>query len=309
MNLRIRVPASTSNIGPGFDCFGMALTLYLDVEVRPAERLRITAENADVPLDETNLIVRTFLDAIGRPATPPPLSLHLVNRIPLTRGLGSSAAARVAGLTLASVFQRGAEDFDRDGIAQRAVALEKHPDNATPATYGGFCICAGEAGFERVEMNDRRYLLIVPEMEIETPKARASLPTQLSLADAVFNMQRAALGVARVTRRRELGALAPFADRLHQRYRLAIDPRLRDAFDALAKSPAIEALFLSGSGPTVFCLASDFGEARAAGQTCFDGVGLGVRMLEVSVDNRGVQVERIGFHRAGRQVPASPPTL
>ncbi len=295
MNLRIRVPASTSNIGPGFDCFGMALTLYLDVEVRPADRLQITAEGADVPLDESNLIVRTFLDAIGRPATPPALALHLVNRIPLARGLGSSAAARVAGLTLASVFQHGADGLDRESLARRATALEKHPDNATPATFGGFCVSAGEAGSERIEMNDRRYLLVVPELQIETPKARAALPDPVPLADAVFNLQRATLAVARVMRLRELGALAPFPDRLHQRFRLAIEPRLRDAFAALATSPSVEAVFLSGSGPTVFCLGSKsrFDELRSAAQTCFDAVGLGMRTLEVAADNQGVQLQAL----------------
>jgi homoserine kinase len=289
VNFRIRVPATTSNLGPGFDCFGMALTLYLDVEVRQADKLRVSAEGADVPLDRTNLVVRTFLDALGD-VPEPNLAIHMVNRIPLARGLGSSAAARIAGLALAQAVLHRVEGFDRAHIARRACELEGHPDNATPAVFGGFCAAGAGLPHERVEMNDRRYLLVIPELEIRTEQARDSLPKQVPHPDAAFNLQRAAIGAARICRMRDLAALAPFEDRLHQRHRLALDGRLLEAFEALRRSPAVEALFLSGSGPTLFCLSDQYDDARSTARSVFDKLGLDIRTIEISADNRGLEL-------------------
>jgi homoserine kinase len=215
-------------MGPGFDCFGMALTLHLEVEARFANQLLITSEGATVPLDRTNLVVKTFLDNLDAGAAEPPLALHLRNRIPLARGLGSSASARVAGLALAHCWRRSTLSVDPDRLLPVACALEGHPDNATPAIYGGFCVGAGGAGFERVEMSNRPYLLIVPNVEIHTEVARQALPAQVPLSDAVFNLQRAALAAVRIARSGDLGRAAPFHDRLHQRHRLALDPSLAE---------------------------------------------------------------------------------
>jgi homoserine kinase len=290
MNLLVKVPATTSNMGPGFDCFGMALSLHLEVEARFADHLQITAEGGNVPLDRTNLVVKTFLDNLGPDAPEPPLHLHLRNRIPLARGLGSSASARVAGLALADAWRRSTLNVDRERISAIACALEGHPDNATPAIYGGFCVSAGGAGFERIEMSNRPYLLAVPEVEIHTEQARAALPTQLSLTDAVFNLQRSALAVARITRSGDLGKAAPFHDRLHQQYRLALEPRLKQAFDRLLEQPGIESAFLSGSGPTVFAIPKDFGSAPQAVQALFESAGLPVQTLTVWAENRGLDL-------------------
>ncbi|MBS2032621.1 MAG: homoserine kinase [Deltaproteobacteria bacterium] len=290
MNCTVRVPATTSNLGPGFDCFGMALSLHLEVEARFADRLSITAEGAEVALDKTNLIVKTFLDNLPPGSDEPPLALHMRNRIPLARGLGSSAAARVAGLTLADAWHNRTLDVDRERIAAIACALEGHPDNATPAIFGGFCISAGGAGFERVEMTSRPYLLIVPEIEIHTEAARGALPKHVPLGDAVFNLQRAALAVARICRHGDLGKAAPFHDRLHQAHRLALDSRLKQAFEALEGVPSIEACFLSGSGPTVFVIPKDFGTAPAAAQLVFEQAGLAVQTFTVWPENRGTEL-------------------
>jgi homoserine kinase len=290
MNCTVRVPATTSNIGPGFDCFGMALSLHLEVEARFADKLSITAEGAAVPLDKTNLIVKTFLDNLPAGAEEPPLALHLRNRIPLARGLGSSAAARVAGLALADAWHNRTLEIDRGRIAAIACALEGHPDNATPAIYGGFCVSAGGAGFERIEMTSRPYLLIVPEIEIRTEAARGALPQHVPLGDAVFNLQRAALAVARIAKHGDLGKAAPFQDRLHQVHRLALDSRLRQAFEALQELPSVESVFLSGSGPTVFAIPKDFGEAPTAAQKLFETAGLPVQTFTVWVENRGLEL-------------------
>lgn len=291
MNLLLRVPATTSNIGPGFDCFGMALSLHLEVEVRPAPALTVTAEGADVPRDRTNLVVRTCLEALGAGAAEPKLAVHLRNRIPLRRGLGSSATAIVAGLALAEAIQHGPDGVDRARIARRASAIEGHPDNATPAALGGFCVGAGDT-FERVEMNDRTYLLVVPAVEIETEAARHALPRQLPLTDAVFNLQRAALAAVRIARSGELSGAAPFEDRLHQRHRLGLDARLGRAFEALSTRPSVESLFLSGSGSTLLVLPRDLPAAERDAWAILDSEGLGGQVLFAQADNRGLVLER-----------------
>jgi homoserine kinase len=289
MNLSIKVPATTSNLGAGFDCFGMAVSLALEVEVRDSAQLTVTAEGADVPLDRTNLVVRTMLEHLPAGTPEPRVAIHLRNRIPLSRGLGSSASARVAGLAIAEALLHGPERVDRHRLAVRASELEHHPDNATPAVFGGFCISAGET-FERIEMNEREYLLLVPNFEIETEKARAALPRQIALSDAVFNLQRAALAVVRIARARDLAAAAPFEDRLHQRHRLAIDARLGRAFAALEKDDAFEALFLSGSGSTVFGIPRDVTAAEAHARTAFAMENLGLTLIRARADNAGLSI-------------------
>ena len=293
MNILVKVPATTSNMGPGFDCFGMALTLHLEVEARFGNQLQITSEEPGIPLDRTNLVVKTFLENLD-PGTPePPLALHLRNRIPLARGLGSSASARVAGLALADCWRRQTLSVDVDRLLPIACALEGHPDNATPAVFGGFCIGAGGAGFERVEMSNRPYLVVVPSLEIHTEQARQALPQQVPLSDAVFNLQRAALAAARIARSGDLGKAAPFHDRLHQRHRLALEPKLGRAFAELCELPSIESAFLSGSGPTVFAIPRDFGVAPAAVQEVFERAGLAAQTLTVWAENRGLEVSEL----------------
>jgi homoserine kinase len=139
-------------------------------------------------------------------------------------------------------------------------------------------------------MSNRPYLLLVPELEIHTEQARAALPRQVSLSDAVFNLQRVALTVARIAKYGDLAKAAPFQDRLHQAHRLGLDARLRQAFEALEKLPTLEALFLSGSGPTVFAIPKDFGSAPSEAQKVFEAVGLAVQTFTVWPENRGLEL-------------------
>lgn len=292
---RVRVPATTSNLGPGFDCFGLALSLHFEVEVRPADALRVTSTGADVPLDETNLVVRTLRDQLAPAAPLPPLALHMHNRIPLARGLGSSACARIAGLAIAEVLTHGLSNVDRERVCLAACDLEGHPDNATPAVHGGFCVGATGRGHERVELDGRQYVVMVPELEIRTDAAREALPASVGLSDAVFNLQRASLTALRIARVGHLGAALPFEDRLHQRYRLALDPRLQRAFSRVEALPDVEGAFLSGSGSTLMALARP-GREEAARVACLEaleaeGLQAGAHLLRA--DNRGLVIERL----------------
>jgi homoserine kinase len=289
MKILIKVPATTSNLGPGFDCFGMAVSLHLEVEAEPARALSVTAEGGEVPLDKSNLVLATFLNALGPGVPEPQLHLHIKNRIPLARGLGSSASARVAGLALAEAWKKQSAAVDLPRIAQEASRLEGHPDNATPAVFGGFCV-SSPSGHERLVMDKRPYWVVIPTLEIHTEAAREALPKSVSLTDAVHNLQYAALGVARLARLGHLGALVPFPDRLHQRHRLALDPRLSRAYVALSALPPVESLFLSGSGPTVFVLARDRQLAPEPLLAALRHEGLDGEVREVLADNEGLQV-------------------
>lgn len=290
---RVRVPATTSNMGPGFDCFGLALSLHFEVEVRPAAELTLTATGAEVPLDATNLVVTTLRDHLPTGTPLPPLALSLHNRIPLARGLGSSASALVAGLAIAEVLTHGLSGVDRDRVCDAACALEGHPDNATPAVHGGFCIGATGRGHERLELDGRRYVVMVPELEIRTSAAREALPRQVSLETAVFNLQRASLATLRIARAGHLGGALPFEDQLHQRYRLALEPRLQRAFGHVEQLASVEGAFLSGSGSTLIALAQP-GAEDAARRACLEALqaeGLKAEVHLLTADNRGLVVE------------------
>lgn len=292
---RVRVPATTSNLGPGFDCFGLALSLHFEVEVREAPALRLTSLGADVPLDASNLVVTTLRDHLPPDAPLPQLALTMHNRIPLARGLGSSACARIAGLAIAEVLTHGLPNVDRDRVCLAACALEGHPDNATPAVHGGFCIGATGRGHERVELDGRRYVVMVPELEIRTDAARQALPAHVGLEDAVFNLQRASLTALRIARAGHLGGALPFEDRLHQRYRLALDARLQRAFARIGVLPDVEGAFLSGSGSTLIALAKP-GEEETARAACLEALhaeGLEAAAHLLSADNQGLVLERL----------------
>jgi homoserine kinase len=281
---RYRVPASTTNLGPGFDCLGMALQLYNEVAVEPAEALAITVEGegeVSLPRDETNLVYQ----AIARVSThldraTPPVRLHLVNRIPLRRGLGSSAAATVGGLVAGNDLAGGV--LSREAIALLAVEMEGHPDNVVPALNGGLTLAAlVEKGVEALRLPvppGLKAIVAIPELEVATARARAVLPNSLSRADAIFNLSRTAFVVGALA----TGDLRPLSwameDRLHQPYRAALIPGLMETLEAARAAGAVGAS-LSGAGSTILALATDrFDAIGAAMQEALARHGLASRV-------------------------------
>jgi homoserine kinase len=236
----IRVPASSANLGPGFDVLAAALALYLDLEVVETGTFAVSTE-LDVPRDRSNLVVRAFEQL--HPADG--FEFRIESNIPLSGGLGSSAAATVAGLLAADhLFE-----LDADVLAA-ATELEGHPDNVGAALEGGLVICDGSA-VERFEAPmGLEAVLVVPHEPVVTAQARAALPADVPLTDAVFNVAHAAkltLGLA--TGNWELIA-AGLRDRLHQRYRAHLYPRSAELVDRAASLGALGAT-ISGAGPTV----------------------------------------------------------
>lgn len=250
MRVTARIPATSANLGPGFDCLGLALSLHnevtVDTEAGPSVAWQ--GEGAGVlPTDGSDMTST----AISRAAqecgwTLPGYSLSGLNRIPLERGLGSSSAAVVGGVMLASAL--AGSPLTPEEVLDLATAIEGHPDNATPCVLGGFTI-AGERSIRLEPAPGLRPVALVPtEVRLPTSEARAALPEQVPMADAVFNLAHAALAVVAFTRDPSLLSEA-LDDRLHQDVRLAMVPEVRAVFQGL-RSAGIP-VCVSGAGPTL----------------------------------------------------------
>ncbi|RLK47590.1 homoserine kinase [Microbacterium telephonicum] len=258
----VRVPATSANLGPGFDTLGLALSVYdeLTVTTLPAGDLEIvvTGEGAeDVPTDASHLVVRAIAYAYEAVARPMPgLHLEAHNAIPHGRGMGSSGAAVVAGLLAAKGLLEGEVHLDDATLLRLATELEGHPDNVAPALFGGLTIAwIDETGPQHKKLLVHRGvspLVFVPDFRMSTSVARSLAPVQVPREDAVFNVSRSALLIAALTQSPEL-LIAATEDKLHQSYRAQAMP----ATDALVRALRAEgyAAVVSGAGPSVLVLA------------------------------------------------------
>jgi homoserine kinase len=252
----VRAPATSANLGPGFDCLGLALDLWNEVAAVPG--------NGEPAGD--HLILRTAQTLFERLGVPyPGLELCCTNRIPMGRGLGSSSAAIVCGLLIANAaLQR---PFDTTGLLELATEIEGHPDNVAPCLLGGVQVATRTDDGHVVQISiplatPLEIVVFVPDQSVLTTKARAVLPRQVPMADAIFNIGRASLLVAALSSG-ELDALAEATrDRLHQPYRLPLFPAGAALLEA-AKSSGASGAFVSGAGPSVLAICADKHAARA----------------------------------------------
>lgn len=248
--VRVRAPATTANLGPGFDCAGAALELWNELEIAQAGGLEVAVEGegaTELPADATHLALMAFSEL----APADGLRFTFVNRIPLARGLGSSAAAIALGLVGASLVS--GRELGVEELLALGLRFEPHPDNLAPALAGGVCLSWPDAGRQRVaRIADSLPLVaiaVVPEARVETQAARAALPGQVAHVDAAFTAGRAALlGAGLASGSAELLAAA-FADRLHEPYRGPLSPVWKPLRERLPEGAA--GLTISGSGPTV----------------------------------------------------------
>jgi homoserine kinase len=253
MTLRRRlvsVPATSANLGPGFDVFAAALSLHLELEVWEAETFGIDTGEDTLPRDRTNLCVRAFEELHSADG----IHFEMTSQIPLARGLGSSAAAIVAGLMAADHMYELA--LTREEIYEKAVAIEGHPDNVAAALYGGFAICprpedGGLPAPVRIEPPEGvEGIVVIPADEVQTSEARAALPSDVPFSDAVLNVA-AASQLALGLERSDLALIRRgLADRLHQPHRESLYPRSMELVREAAGMGALGAT-ISGAGPTV----------------------------------------------------------
>jgi homoserine kinase len=238
----VRVPASSANLGPGYDAMAAALGFYLELEVEETGSFAVECDVPGVALDRTNLCVRAF-EAL-QPADD--FSFRIKSEIPPAAGLGSSAAAIVAGLAAADhIFELDAPLFDL------AAELEGHPDNVGAAVYGGFVVCADDGPPVRFDpVPGLEGVLAIPAEQVSTVEARAALPAEVPIADAVHNTAHAALLVLGLARG-DLDLVARgLSDRIHQPRRAALYPRSMELLASARELGAIGAS-ISGAGPTV----------------------------------------------------------
>jgi homoserine kinase len=293
------VPATTANLGCAFDCAGIALNLYLRASATPsAAGFTVDYRGpgaAQIPLDASNIVVQAIRRVAAQARRElPGAQVDLQNEIPLGVGLGSSAAAIVAGVLL------GAElcgvEMDAAGAVRAALELEHHPDNIAAAVYGGIVVAATTGSgvlTSKTEVSPALdFVAVVPEVPLPTEKARAALPPQYSRADVVHNLQRAAVLAARFfSAKGEVPDLSPelFDDRLHQPYRSPFVPGIAQCL--AFRHPGLAGIFLSGAGSSVMAIARhsarEIGDALVAE---FRQQGTAAQALLLKADNRGAQV-------------------
>lgn len=283
--IRLRVPATSANLGPGFDCLGLALDLHLRVEARLDEPDELHYEgDGAVPNHPSNLLHQGFRAAFAAAGEPAPsVAFSARNPIPLARGLGSSSAALVAGAATADAALGGV--LGRDGVFALTATIEGHPDNVAPAVYGGLTVAAerGDAsGYDTAVLAvppSWRLLFGVPAFELPTERARAVLPDQVSRRDAVLTASRAALWALAVARDEPRLLRTASLDVLHEPYREPLVPGLASARAAVLAAGA-HAAYLSGGGPALAAVAPE--AARDACRAVLaQFAGAGGRVLEL----------------------------
>jgi homoserine kinase len=282
-HVTVRVPASTSNLGPGFDCLGVALRIYNSVTVT-RDRLRERSHPQII-----SQAAGWFFKEARRRAFP--FSFSIVEKIPRSRGLGSSATIRLG--ILYALNQLSGDPLDRLTIFQLCADLEGHPDNAAPASFGGFTV-AGSArravrGFQRFEVSPRLYfVLLVPDLEIRTSIARKVLPTKVSHAAAVANCANACAIAASFASKDYEKLRGAFSDYLHQPFRGKLISFLPAVIAAAEKAGALGA-FLSGSGSTICAITLQHPDRVAAAMKRAARSSLS-RTIVTRADNRGARI-------------------
>ncbi|MFD1955386.1 homoserine kinase [Paenibacillus thailandensis] len=284
----VKVPASTANLGPGFDTLGMALSLYAWIEMSASDEtsFRFYGGNMEgLPKDKTNLLYKVaqkVFDEAG--VSLPELDIAMYSEIPLTRGLGSSAAAIVGSLAAANALIGGPLTDDR--LFQIATELEGHPDNVGASMFGGIVVSAWDgqrADYVRLEPHSRLETLVaIPSFQLATKQARHALPKEVPMADAVFNVGRSSLLVAALAAGQLELIGSAMRDRLHQPYRAALIPGMSAILERAAEFGALGAA-LSGAGPTLIA----FADADSADKTRLE------RFLTDTLGAEGIEAETI----------------
>ena len=266
--ITVRAPATTANMGPGFDSLGMALELFNTITIERSDRfsIRITGNGErELSTGPDNMVYRgvaTVYDYLGSEA--PPLAITCHNEIPLRRGLGSSAAAISGGMVAANLLMGGSIPLDE--LLRLADAIEGHPDNVAPALFGG-CQIVIRNGKRLVSVPcpvDKKFraVLLIPDVEIPTDEARAVMPKSIPMQDAVHNIGRAALLALSLSRGDARNLALAIQDVLHQPYRSPLFPPMTGIFHAALKAGAC-GVFLSGSGSTILAMADSNEESIA----------------------------------------------
>jgi len=300
LSIRVSVPATSANLGPGFDCLGLALDLWNQAEFfLSGNGLQIEIEGfgaKTLPHTERNLIVQAANALYQRVQTPIPAGMNIrcQNGFPSGSGLGSSSSAILLGLLGANALLN--QQFSSEEILTLANEIEGHPDNITPALLGGLTVSTvkdGQVVARKIPVAPISIAVVVPQFELSTQAARAALPKQITLSDTVYNLGRTAL-VVEALRLGDLDLLGKVMDdRLHQPYRLPLIPGAADAFDA-ARGAGASAVALSGAGPGIIAFTDNEATAQKTVSVmagAFRAMGLESWECVTRVTEQGAKVE------------------
>lgn len=303
MKILIKAPATSANLGPGFDALGLALNLWNETIITLAIEfsMHIQGEGeGKLSTGKNNLIIRAaqrLADSVGR--SLPPFHVDCVNQIPLSSGLGSSAAATLTGLLAGNVLL--GNPLLREEIMSLAAGMEGHPDNVAPALMGGLVVATMENDkviARQIPVGLDMYVTIaLPDFYLPTKKARVALPKQVALKDAVHNISRTVL-VTEAFRNGDLDLLGKaMTDTIHQPYRLPLIPGAQSAMEA-AKAAGASAVALSGAGPSLIAFSSKAESGIPQGDNiaesmkrAFEAAGLTARIFNLGVSVRGAEIQ------------------
>lgn len=302
-HVTVRVPGTSANCGPGFDCLGVAATIYnqLDLTLLRANKVIVESSgegSANIPRGKRNLTwlaIRRLLQEVGREDDFKGAHIRMKNTVPISRGLGSSSTAIVAGLTAANEIL-GAP-LDKHGLLKLATEIEGHPDNVAPAIFGGFTVSVMDKGkvqtFSFLPRIKLKLIVAVPDFELSTRLARKVLPRNVSMRDAIFNISRASMLIAALVEGREDLLPLAFDDALHQPYRKKLVPGMTEVFDA-AKSAGALGAAISGAGSCLIAFTTAKSgldnQIATAMIDAFKSHGTRAKSLILNVDKRGAQV-------------------
>lgn len=293
--IKIRIPATSANLGAGFDALGLALSFYNYVEMEESDRVEISsADDIAVPTDESNLIyvsAKDLFEVCGKKLEG--LKLRQTNNIPMARGLGSSYACIVAGLVGANTLL--GNPLTTDDLVDLAAQIEGHPDNTAPALLGGIVTAVFDGRkvhwVKQEVFTKLKFAALIPDFELKTEKARACLPKEVSHKDAVYNLSRAALFSASLLTGKFENLRTAVHDKLHQPYRMELIPNCREVFD-IAYTHGAYGVFISGAGPTIMAIAdenNEFFEGKM--KFSLENAGLtGWQVREFHIDNEGTKL-------------------
>ncbi len=293
--IKIRIPATSANLGAGFDALGLALSFYNYVEMEESDRVEIfSADDIAVPTDESNLIyvsAKDLFEVCGKKLEG--LKLRQTNNIPMARGLGSSSACIVAGLVGANTLL--GNPLTTDDLVDLAAQIEGHPDNTAPALLGGIVTAVFDGRkvhwVKQEVFTKLKFAALIPDFELKTEKARACLPKEVSHKDAVYNLSRAALFSASLLTGKFENLRTAVHDKLHQPYRMELIPNCREVFD-IAYTHGAYGVFISGAGPTIMAIAdenNEFFEGKM--KFSLENAGLtGWQVREFHIDNEGTKL-------------------
>ena len=293
--IKIQIPATSANLGAGYDALGLALGFYNYINIEESDHIDIKSlDGLDVPADESNLIyqsVKDLYDICGKKLSG--LKLEQINNIPMTRGLGSSSACIVGGLVGANHML--GNPLTNDDLVDLAAQIEGHPDNTAPALLGGIVTAVFDGKkvhwVKQEVFTTLKFVAIIPDYELKTEKARQCIPKEISHKDAVYNLSRAALFSASLLTHKYENLRTAVDDRLHQPFRLPLMPKADEVFD-IAYTLGAYAVYISGAGPTIMAIV-DHDNTYFAGKLRFslDTQGLSSWVVkELNIDNDGTTI-------------------